>query len=246
MGQIQYMLKPDWVSWESVHECIAKAHETNRSMGFNMQNSTMSVQELEDYLRDGYCFVALMGEKIVGTNSLRITKSSLWWAKGNVGYECLTAIDPAYRNTGAYFGLKKVRTNYARKLGIKVLQFDTHEDNKNVQMIDLKFGFKYVRYYASPKTWYYSVVMVKWLDGCPYSDWYCKFRFYLSKILVRLIWKPGKIFRFLPLRNDDFQRIHDKFQLCSNVMSIEEFCKKTEVNFEKYKRWEEHHLAKSL
>ncbi|MBR5989811.1 MAG: GNAT family N-acetyltransferase [Prevotella sp.] len=238
MGEIKYMLKPDWVSWESIRDCINKAHETNRKSGFSMQNPTMSVQELEEYLRDGYCFVAILGDKVIGTNSLKIEKSKLWWAKGDdIGYECLTAIDPEYRNTGAYFGLKQLRTTFAKKKGVKILQFDTHEDNKNVQALDLKFGFKYVRCYASPKTWYYSVIMVKWLDGCPYSDWYCKFRFNLSKFMVKLIWKPGRIVRFLPMKDSDYMKVYNHYQLCSHEMTIETFCLKNKINYKKYSKW---------
>lgn len=240
MGNIKYMLKPEWVSWESIHECIAKAHETNRKNNFSMQNSSMSVQELKDYLKGGYCFVAIQENKVIGTNSLKVVKSKHWWTKGKIGYECLTAIDPEYRNTGAYFGLRKIRTEFAKSLGVGVLQFDTSEDNRTVQMIDLKFGFRYVSYFASPKTWYYSVVMVKWLDDCPYSKWYCNLRFTITKFLVRLIWKRGHIIRFLPLRNDDYQKIHDKYQLCSDVMSKEEFCKRLGIKYDRFIKWEMH------
>lgn len=196
MSDIKYMLKPEWVSWNAIKECLVLAHESNSQKGFSMYNSTMSAHELEEYLKDGYCFVAIQGDKVIGTNSLKICKTKAWWSTGSVGYECLTAITPEYRNTGAYFGLRKIRTEYAKKIGIKILQFDTHEDNKNVQMIDQRFGFKYVRYCAFPMTDYYSVVMVKWLDGCPYSDWYINFRFKLSKFLTKLIFKPGRKFRF--------------------------------------------------
>lgn len=196
MEVVKYMLKPDWVSWDSIKDCLVKSHETNNKVGFNMHNSTMSAYELEQYLKDAYCFVALQGDKVIGTNSLKVIKLNTWWAKGDVGYECLTAIIPEFRSTGAYFGLRKIRTEYAKKLGIKILQFDTHEENKNVQMIDLKFGFKYVRYIASPKTDYYSVVMVKWLDGCPFSDSYINFRFSLSKLITKIVFKPGRKFRF--------------------------------------------------
>lgn len=196
MSAIKYMLKPESVSWEAIKECLVLAHESNSRNGFSMYNSMISVLELEDYLKGGYCFVAMQGEKVIGTNSLKVITSKSWWANGNVGYECLTAIVPEYRNSGAYFGLRKLRTEYAKKLGIKILQFDTHENNKSVQMIDRKFGFKYVRYCAFPMTDYYSVVMVRWLDGCPYSDKYINFRFKLSKFLTKLVFKPGRKFRF--------------------------------------------------
>ena len=246
MEVVKYMLKPDWVSWESIHDCIVKANEINRKNGFSMQHSTMSVQELEDYLKDGYCFVAMLGEKVIGINALKILKSNMWWAKGDVGYEMLTDVDPEYRNTGAYWGLRKIRTNFAKQMGISILQFTTNEDNKNVQAINMKFGFKYIRYYSSPETWYYSVLMVRWIDGCPYSDWYCNFRFKLSKFLTKLIWKPGRIIRFFPLSHSDYQKIQNNYLLCSEVMTKEEFCKKMKVNYNNYQKWEEKFLLKRV
>ena len=242
MEKVKYMLKPDWVSWESIHDCVAKASEINRKNGFCMQHSTMSVQELEDYLKDGYCFIALLGEKVIGINALKIVKSQMWWAKGNVGYEMLTDIDPEYKNTGAYWGLRKIRTNFARQQGVSILQFTTSEDNTTVQEINLRFGFKYIRYYSSSETWYYSVLMVRWIDGCPYSDWYCDFRFKLSRFLTRLIWRPGRIINFWPLRDRDYQRIYNNYQLCSDMMSKEEFCSKMAVNYKSYKKWEKNHM----
>lgn len=195
MEPIKYMLKPEWVTWNSIHECLVQGHQTDAQLGFQIATSRWSVDELKKYMEDAYCFVALMGDKVIGMNALKIKKIRMWYAK-EFGYECLTAVVPEYRNTGAYFGLRKIRTEYAKKLGVKVLQFSTHEANKNIQMIDLKFGFKYVRYSAISGTDYYSVVMAKWLDGCPYSDWYCNFRFQLSKFLTRLVFKPGRKFRF--------------------------------------------------
>ena len=123
------------------------------------------------------------------------------------------------------------------------MQFSTNIDNKNVQTINAKLGFKQVRYYASPKTWYYSVIMVRWLDGCPYSNRYCDFRFKLSKFVTRLMWRPGRIFRLWPISNSDYKKIHEKYQLCSDFMNIEEFCQKIDINYNKYKKWKEkHHL----
>ena len=241
MGDIKYMLKPDWVSWESIHDCIKRANETNLNNDVSLFSSTLSVSELKDYLKDSYVFVAVLNDNIIGMNSLKIINSHLWWAKGDVGFECLTAIDPTYRNTGAYFGLRKVRTNFARSLGVKIMQFSTNIDNKNVQTINAKLGFKQVRYYASSKTWYYSVIMVRWLDGCPYSNRYCDFRFKLSKFSTKIVWRPGRICRLWPISNSDYKKISEKYQLCSDFMSIEEFCQKTEINYNRFNKWKENH-----
>lgn len=192
------MLKPDRVSWDLVRDCLILAHEYNKKRGFNMHNPTMTAQELEDYLKGSYCFVAMDGEDVVGTCSLKIIKSDSWWAKGEyVAYSCLDGILPQYKGTDVFFDLKNMRLDYVKRAGIKIMQFDTHIDNKLVQKMSLRFGYKYVRYCAFPMTDYYSVVMVKWFDGCPFSDRYCNFRYNLSKFLTKLLFKPGRKFKFV-------------------------------------------------
>ena len=195
--ELKFMLKPDWVSWESVKDCLVSAHEYNRKRGFNMYHSTLSAQKLADYLKDGYCFVALNGDKVVATCSLKVLTSQNWWAKGKrIAYTCLDGTAAKYKGTEAYFGLRELRNNHIKELGLRIMQFDTHEENLLVQKLNLKRKFKYVRYCAFPMTDYYSVVMVKWLDGCPYSERYINFRYRLSKYLTRLFFKPGRKLRF--------------------------------------------------
>lgn len=198
MSEIKYMEKPDWVSWESIKECLISGHELNRKKGVFMHNQTLSPEELSDYLKDAYCFVALDGEKLVGTCSLKVIDSKQqWWAHGQkVAYTCLDAIVPGYKGTDVYFELNKTRDKCINDLGIKIIEFSTHENNNLVQRINLRLGAKYVRYCALRDTDYYSVVMVFWLDGCPFSDWYCDYRFKLSKFLTRIVFKPGRKFRF--------------------------------------------------
>ena len=161
-----------------------------------MHNPEMSPQELAIFLKDAYLFVAICGDKVVGTSALKLLYSKSWWFKGKIGYTCLDSVAQGYKGTDAYFDLRELRNKYIKDLGIRVLQFDTHENNQLVQKLNLKRGFKYVRYCAFPMTDYYSVVMVKWLDGCPYSDRYCNLRFNISKFLTRLIFKPGRKYRF--------------------------------------------------
>lgn len=199
MEEIQYMLKPDWVSWAAIKECFIKAHESNRKKGVVMQNQFMTPEEFENYYKNAYFFVALRGEEVIGTSAFFIRKMNKWWArKENVIYNCADAIIPEYKGTDVYFELMSLRNKYIKETGIRIIQSDTEENNTMILKINKKKGGKQVKLYASPKTWYYSVVMVRWLDGCPYSDWYCNFRFKLSSFIVKLIWKPGKKVRFLP------------------------------------------------
>ena len=198
MDSIQYIEKPNWVSWNSVLECIRKSHKVNDKRGFHMLNQEMTVDELQKKLQDGLCFVALEGDKVVGTGSTIIKKGNRWWSRGRrVAYNCLDAILPEYQGTDVYFGLREIRSQYLKKAGVDIIQFNTAEHNKVVQKIALRRGAKYVMYSATGKgANYYSVIMANWLDGCPFSDRFCNFMFKLSKFIVRVIWKPGYKLRF--------------------------------------------------
>ena len=244
MSEIQFMQKPDWVSWADIKECMTKAHETNKKKGIVMQNQSMSAEELGDNLKNAYCFVALHNNRVVGTCSFVIKKVNMWWAKGNVIYTFALAIIPDYQGTDVYFGLQDLRMSYIKETGIRIMMSDTAESNIIAQKLNIKKGAKSVKLYASPNTWYYSVVMAQWLDGCPYSDWYCSFRFRISKFIVKTIWKPGRFIRFLPLKDSDYQRIYDHYQLCSDVMSAEDFCKKSDIDYGSFIKWEKRHMKK--
>lgn len=197
MEEIQYMLKPGWVTWEQIKECMVRAHEPNRKKGIVMQNQFMSIEEFKEYFLNTTCFVAIKGKEVIGTMSFKIVEMNQWWAKGEkVVYNCADAIIPEYQGTDVYLELMLLREKYIRKSGVRMVQSDTPENNILIRKINAKKKGKEVKLYASPKTWYYSVVMVRWLDGCPYSDWYCNFRFRLSSIIVKLFFKPGRKFRF--------------------------------------------------
>lgn len=241
MDDILYILKPDSVSWQDIKDCMVKAHEPNRKKGIVMQNQSMTADELGAYLKNAYCFVALKDNKVVGTYSYIIKKVKMWWAKGDVAYTFSLAIIPEYRGTDVYFGLQKVIMQNIKKSGIRIIMSDTEEHNQIAQKLNLKKGAKLVKMYASPKTWYYSVVMARWLDGCPYSDRYCNFRYKISEFMVKTIWKPGKIIRFLPLRDSDYQKLFHHYQLCSDMISAEDFCKKIDINYNRFIRWGQHH-----
>lgn len=198
MDDIQYLEKPEWISWDAVLECIKKSHKVNTAKGFHMINQDLCGADMEKKLRDGHCFIALVNNKIVGTGSVRFVKSKRWWAyKKKIAINCLDAILPEYQGTDVYLGIREIRQKCINDCGIGMIQLNTAIQNKVVQRIAIKRGAKYVMFTASGKgADYYSVIMVKWLHGCPYPDWFVKFMFNLSKVVVKTIWKPGYKFRF--------------------------------------------------
>jgi len=81
-----------------------------------------------------------------------------------------------------------------RKHGADMNEGDTAENNITVLKVFGKEGYKVVSYYAPP-TNHYSVRIVKWLNGCPFSDKYINRRFKIARFLTRMQYKPGKVER---------------------------------------------------
>lgn len=195
MGEIKYMLKPDWVSWDAIAECQYQAHLRNRKKGLNMSCQNMTGEDLKNNLKSAYCFVALDGEKVVGTDSFIIRTINLF-GKKNICYHCYNAILPEYQGTDIYFKLTEIKNKERKKHDIYLMYFDTAESNKLVQKLNKKSGFKYIKYKAFDNTNYYSVYMAKWTKKCPFPDWFLNSVFKLSEIYVKTRFKPGRIKRF--------------------------------------------------
>lgn len=202
MSEIQYMIKPDWISWDEVQECQRKAHEaTNNGKGIHMTVQDISGDDLRQYIEEngnGYCFIALDGRKVVGLCGLKLFVGTRWWSwKKKVAYNCIDGILPEYQGSEVYFGLNEIRMKYIMESGAELIQSNTAENNKRVRKIAKMRNGKIVQFSATGRgADYYSVIIVKWLNGCPFSDRFINFMFNLSKIVVKTIWKPGYKVRF--------------------------------------------------
>ena len=199
MEEIKYMEKPDWVSWEDIRQCLYLAHQVNRKRGFNMLSQDMSAEELQKKLEfGGHCFVALDNEKLVGVTTLRFFKSRRWWAWGKtVAYPGLDGVLKEYQGTDVFIVLEDMRKAVIKASGVRIIQTNTAEENTVVLRKLKKKGWKYVQYSATGKgADHYSIIMVKWLDGCPWPDWLINLLFNFSKYIIRAIWKPGYNLRF--------------------------------------------------
>lgn len=198
MDRIQYIEKPDWISWDAVMECLRKSHETNNQHGIHMLSQNMTGRELQDDIGTGKCFVALKGEQVIGTASVKFMRLNKWWGKDNlIAYLCHAGILKEFQGTAVFIGLYRLRDKFVNESGVEIVQTNTAEHNEGVLKLHLMRGFKYVQFSATGKgASYYSIIMVKWLKGCNYPDWYINFMYKLSKVVVKTLWKPGYKLRF--------------------------------------------------
>ena len=193
--EIPVIEKPEWVSWDEIHDVLWKAHAVNREHGMNMAFPALPGDKIREKIEGhGKMFVAMMGKQVVGTAAIKAKEASLWCGKGCYAYCCFAAILPEYKGLGLYKKLCKVREEEAVARGIDRMLFDTHERNNKVIEINKKNGYKSVDIKIFQD--HYDVVMLKWLDGCPYSDLYVKWQFFIRKCYRKLRYKPGKVKRF--------------------------------------------------
>lgn len=189
--------KPDSITFDEIHELLWKANTKNREDGFVLTTSKIGGQDLQNRIGpDGLCFVALDGDKLVGTMSVRFLEKNTWYAKGKTPDFMLAGVLPEYQGKGIYSGLSKMAVKKIIELGYTSVEGDTAEDNKEAIEKYKHLGCKLVSYRANPGGDHYSVIMMGWLGKCPYPSAYISLRFHLKKLLVRMIYTPDKKKRF--------------------------------------------------
>lgn len=197
MTDITIMEKPEWITFQQIHDLIYMAHEINRKQkGFDVGTAHLSPEELEKKIGvSGKCFIALDGSKLVGTTSYRIVNRNYWCAKGEVVDRILAAVHPDYKGKHISTMLFNKIVESAQNKGFKYIESVTAEKNDIVQIINKKDGYRYIDFRA-PRTDHYNVVMLQWLEGCPYSKFQTDLHFKIKRLLIKLRYKPGRIKRF--------------------------------------------------
>ncbi len=197
MNDITITEKPDWISYDDIHELLYLAHAENREKrGFHVQTTEMTGEELEAHIgENGKCFVALDGEKLVGTASYRIIERNFWCAKGLVVDRILAGVHPDYRGKHISSNLFHVIEETVKKQGLQYIESTTAEANHMIRRANEKDGFRYIDFRV-PHSDHYNVVMLKWLNGCPYPKWRTDAYFIMKMVKKKIMYKPGKIRRF--------------------------------------------------
>lgn len=198
MSEIKIVEKPDWVSWETIHEVLVAGHAENRSKGVVMAYSVQPAKKIAEICKDGVMFVALDGEKVVGTGAVILQKEHRWYYKGAAAFEVFAAVLPEYKGRGIYKLLSNARKAKVIEKGIPVIISLTHEKNYRILEIAKQLGAKFVQLRAAQD--HYNIIFVRYLNGCPFPDWYISLMFNGSKILYKLRYRidkdKGRVKRF--------------------------------------------------
>lgn len=197
MSEIRVIQKPDTINWEELAECQQQAHENNKEDGVHMVCADFSAEVLRDAVKDGVTFVALdETSTLAGMLSVEYKEVHRWWHKGKGAYICYVAVSPRYKGQGVYRKLSKAAEDKIVADGVIVEYLNTHIRNRPAQRAYEKDGYRKVRFSPGSGSDYYSVEMAKWINGQSKNTIVCALIYRLSELVVRLLYKPGKIRRF--------------------------------------------------
>lgn len=185
-NSISVIEKPDWISWNDIHDTLWGAHSINREKGISMRYASLSGDEIRERVEGkGKMFCAIKDGRLVGTAAIVPKKAKFWFNETPLvyAYLCFACVLPECSKQGVYKQLYISREKEREKMGLSHAMFDTHENNRRLLEINAKNGFKPVdyRFYYD----HFNIVMVNWPNGCPYSSIRIKYEYVKRKFLVK-------------------------------------------------------------
>jgi hypothetical protein len=101
-SSIQIIEKPEWVSWDEIHEVVWEAHANNREKGIIMSYPSLSGEEIKNMIGDhGKMFLAVGGLFLFGIygllwgtviHSAICTLINMWLVSKHIGYKTLSQL----------------------------------------------------------------------------------------------------------------------------------------------------------
>lgn len=173
--------RPNYISWEDISSLLRKAHSDNVAKGIRLPYPFLPPEQLRAKTEEsgGTMLVALFQGHLAGVGAVRVINKKLWCGSGQYAYCYLAAVDPDYAGKGIYRRIVLEQENIALRSGVSRMLFDTHEHNDRIIEISLKNGYRLVDYKVRED--HNSVLLVKWLNGCPYSRIRCLWEFWKRK-----------------------------------------------------------------
>ncbi len=191
-ARVTVCLRPDSVSFADIQDILWRANEQNRADGFVLRTSRMTPEELSARIGpEGCCFVALDGDRPVGTLSLRLRKLNRWYFRGTVPEYMLAGVLPAYQGKHVLSRLAEAAFAWAQEKGYPAMVLDTASNNAHAIAVYAHQGFRLVDFTAKKGLDHYSVDMIRFFGASPYPEWYRKTRYGLKKTYTRARFRVG-------------------------------------------------------
>lgn len=182
--------KPDWISYDMIAEVLHDAHKSNVEKGMRFVASFQDGRETERRLGEcGKFFVALTDEdEIAGVGAVSLHDSCTGWYGKKQPYSeiKMVGVPEKYKGLGISSALYRKMEEFGFSVN-ELMIMNTARDNHIVLDSNARHGWTYVDYKSWPRTDYYSPVMAKWKNGCPYSLKFCRLMFNYRRLYTILV-----------------------------------------------------------
>lgn len=151
------------VSYQQLTDLLHAAFEERLEQGLNFTCSTMSAEQFEAKMKDGYVFVALNKEtnELLGTVTIHVGTDK----SGNVfGYHEYLAVSPKVKHLGVGTKLALAWDALLKEKKAKYVLSDTACGATSSVNWHLKNGFQIYELESYRSTNYWSYVFIKYLD----------------------------------------------------------------------------------
>ena len=185
MSAIQYIRKPEEITYDEIFDLVYAAHDGNRKQGLVINPGMRSGADFEKHLGDrSLCMVAMDGDRMVGTMSVRIEQGTRRLTKNMLtGYMMNLAVNEEYRGRGIGSELMNRLCDYAAGEGAKAAVFYVVARNKAVKLYK-ELGFIEADFLARRTLKQNSIYMLKWLGKPGYPDWAVKLYYTVRKVYL--------------------------------------------------------------
>lgn len=183
MTNIIFKEKDESISWSEIQNVIYRSHESNRKNGVDIRNAHLTSEELCELIGiEGKCFVALDGEKVIGTCSVSFQNKNEWYVKGRIAYMLLEAVLPEYKGQHIFKQLSMFRKQYAIGAGCCQFYMNVAEHNSVRRAIAKKEGFIPVAIHFNKYNPHNFITYCYWVNKRPMS-WLTIYMRYMISLL---------------------------------------------------------------
>lgn len=195
--EVKIIPKSENISWEAITNLLHAAHAEKTEKGRDFLATHQDAETTKKRVGNGICFLAYIGEKLVGTIALDIRDvnehNRKWHNKKRYGLIFQLGVHPDFKGLGIGRKLMDKGADTARENEVDELIGDTSIKAKELLSWYKSLGYEFTGLLSHPTTDYYSIEFRKPLYDNKFPPIYVKLKFYKSVIKCFLLYnKLGK------------------------------------------------------
>lgn len=188
--------KTEAVSFDQIAEVLHDAHQSNIEQGMQFASAYITGEEIREKVgKEGSIYLIRKENEIAAVGAVKYRQWNKWFCKDMLcGDILLVGVREKYKG----YGLSKMMYHKMEEIifqKCEIATMNTAVNNTIMLQSRLHDGWRYVDYFSHKGVNFYSIMLAKWRDQCPYSDRECRYRYLIRKALIKMQKKQNGEFR---------------------------------------------------